>query len=208
MLSTYRTLPRLPLAAGTLVTPRNGSPWPILLRHRRTTIPWRHRRTTPAQRSRVVPSGAPQPLAKHFGALAPRSSQPTNMRCRSISTMLPKATRAVPCLPRLPQYGQLRASRSPLPTGASTLRKVKRLRYAIQRFSAAPTLPRRNPALQWLWPQCYSEARMGFEPTYNGFANRCLTTWLPRRFCRRARARLLALVCASTKDHVLNLLAR
>ena len=24
------------------------------------------------------------------------------------------------------------------------------------------------------------EARIGFEPTYNGFANRCLTTWLPR----------------------------
>ena len=28
-----------------------------------------------------------------------------------------------------------------------------------------------------------SEARIGFEPTYDGFANRCLTTWLPRR-CR------------------------
>ncbi len=25
-----------------------------------------------------------------------------------------------------------------------------------------------------------AEARMGFEPTYNGFAIRCLTTWLPR----------------------------
>jgi hypothetical protein len=22
---------------------------------------------------------------------------------------------------------------------------------------------------------------MGFEPTFDGFANRCLTTWLPRR---------------------------
>jgi hypothetical protein len=27
-----------------------------------------------------------------------------------------------------------------------------------------------------------SEAWMGFEPTYDGFANRCLTTWLPRHF--------------------------
>ncbi len=26
------------------------------------------------------------------------------------------------------------------------------------------------------------EARIGFEPTYGGFANRCLTTWLPRRY--------------------------
>lgn len=26
----------------------------------------------------------------------------------------------------------------------------------------------------------YFEARMGLEPTYNGFANHCLTTWLPR----------------------------
>jgi hypothetical protein len=26
---------------------------------------------------------------------------------------------------------------------------------------------------------------MGFEPTYDGFANRCLTTWLPRRKARR-----------------------
>lgn len=26
-----------------------------------------------------------------------------------------------------------------------------------------------------------AEARTGFEPAYNGFANRCLTTWLPRR---------------------------
>src|SRR4051812_41962286 len=25
------------------------------------------------------------------------------------------------------------------------------------------------------------EAWMGFEPTYDGFANRCLTTWPPRR---------------------------
>src|SRR5580704_12016961 len=28
------------------------------------------------------------------------------------------------------------------------------------------------------------EVRMGFEPTYVGFANRCLTTWLPHHlFC-------------------------
>jgi hypothetical protein len=26
-----------------------------------------------------------------------------------------------------------------------------------------------------------SEVRTGFEPAYNGFANRCLTTWLPHR---------------------------
>ena len=25
---------------------------------------------------------------------------------------------------------------------------------------------------------------MGFEPTYDGFANRCLTTWLPRRYAQ------------------------
>gem|GEM_PF-4660529 len=25
-----------------------------------------------------------------------------------------------------------------------------------------------------------SEARTGLEPAYDGFANRCLTTWLPR----------------------------
>jgi hypothetical protein len=25
----------------------------------------------------------------------------------------------------------------------------------------------------------YAEVRTGFEPAYNGFANRCLTTWLP-----------------------------
>ena len=29
------------------------------------------------------------------------------------------------------------------------------------------------------------EARTGFEPAYNGFANRCLTTWLPRHFRQR-----------------------
>lgn len=28
---------------------------------------------------------------------------------------------------------------------------------------------------------------MGFEPTYNGFANRCLTTWLPRRKAQSRR---------------------
>jgi hypothetical protein len=27
----------------------------------------------------------------------------------------------------------------------------------------------------------YFEARMGLEPTYNGFANHCLTAWLPRQ---------------------------
>ena len=27
----------------------------------------------------------------------------------------------------------------------------------------------------------FSEVRTGFEPAYNGFANRCLTTWLPHR---------------------------
>ncbi len=31
-----------------------------------------------------------------------------------------------------------------------------------------------------------SEVRTGFEPAYNGFANRCLTTWLPHRRYRRA----------------------
>ena len=29
-----------------------------------------------------------------------------------------------------------------------------------------------------------AEARTGFEPAYDGFANRCLTTWLPRRKAR------------------------
>ena len=29
---------------------------------------------------------------------------------------------------------------------------------------------------------------MGFEPTYNGFANRCLTTWLPHRTLPRSRS--------------------
>ena len=32
-----------------------------------------------------------------------------------------------------------------------------------------------------------SEARIGFEPTYDGFANRCLTTWLPRRLTATLR---------------------
>ena len=30
-------------------------------------------------------------------------------------------------------------------------------------------------------PQANSEARTGFEPAFDGFANRCLTTWLPRQ---------------------------
>jgi hypothetical protein len=36
----------------------------------------------------------------------------------------------------------------------------------------------------------FFEARMGFEPTYNGFANRCLTTWLPRQIDRERRIAL------------------
>src|SRR5438105_1510897 len=35
------------------------------------------------------------------------------------------------------------------------------------------------------WPS--AEAWMGFEPTYDGFANRCLTAWLPRRDLRPGR---------------------
>ena len=31
-----------------------------------------------------------------------------------------------------------------------------------------------------------SEVRTGFEPAYNGFANRCLTTWLPHLAWKRA----------------------
>lgn len=42
---------------------------------------------------------------------------------------------------------------------------------------------------------------MGFEPTYNGFANRCLTTWLPRR-SSFSGARLHASAFASTKDEL------
>jgi hypothetical protein len=36
---------------------------------------------------------------------------------------------------------------------------------------------------------------MGFEPTYVGFANRCLTTWLPHRF--------LVVLCACTTANVI-----
>jgi len=32
------------------------------------------------------------------------------------------------------------------------------------------------------------EVRMGFEPTYDGFANRCLTTWLPHQPALSGRA--------------------
>src|SRR5262245_39596230 len=43
-------------------------------------------------------------------------------------------------------------------------------------FVAARTHPRRATALR-----AVAEAWMGFEPTCDGFANHCLTTWLPRR---------------------------
>ena len=35
--------------------------------------------------------------------------------------------------------------------------------------------------------QRYVEVRTGFEPAYNGFANRCLTTWLPHHEIFRGR---------------------
>lgn len=51
-----------------------------------------------------------------------------------------------------------------------------------------------------LLTQVKKQAAVGFEPTYNGFANRCLATWLPRRFGHYDGARLLAHASASTKD--------
>ena len=39
---------------------------------------------------------------------------------------------------------------------------------------------------------------MGFEPTYDGFANRCLTTWLPRHEGADRERRLLAEPLVST----------
>ena len=54
---------------------------------------------------------------------------------------------------------------APLRTGPFAAARYRE----YQNRTLAPT--RQHPNL---------EARMGFEPTYNGFANHCLTTWLPR----------------------------
>src|ERR1044071_1043642 len=35
------------------------------------------------------------------------------------------------------------------------------------------------------------EARVGIEPTHKAFAEPCLTTWPPRRFCRKENSALL-----------------
>jgi hypothetical protein len=54
---------------------------------------------------------------------------------------------------------------------------------AIPELREAPEEPAANDESPRGWARGGPdfEARIGFEPTCDGFANRCLTTWLPRR---------------------------
>src|SRR5579883_417545 len=45
---------------------------------------------------------------------------------------------------------------------------------------------------------------MGFEPTYDGFANRCLTTWLPHRACLSVGAPLQTIACFAPGPRLLS----
>ena len=78
------------------------------------------------------------------------------------------------------------------PSGTSTWQALNvggsaRCSPLSQRHSAQPV-----PIGQSIGPsqaplfQRESEVRTGFEPAYNGFANRCLTTWLPHLAWKRA----------------------
>jgi hypothetical protein len=52
---------------------------------------------------------------------------------------------------------------------------------AVATEASAPQTPSASTEDSPAIPGRSTEARIGFEPTYDGFANRCLTTWLPRR---------------------------
>ena len=45
--------------------------------------------------------------------------------------------------------------------------------------------PRPSSRKPFLLKLSFAEVRTGFEPAYNGFANRCLTAWLPHRGLKR-----------------------
>ncbi len=80
--------------------------------------------------------------------------------------MSTKAMRTIPAsaLPRLPTKGLPELPRVPrIVTGRDESKRA---------HLKSPTIP---------------EVRMGFEPTYDGFANRCLTTWLPHHLPFRGR---------------------
>ena len=66
----------------------------------------------------------------------------------------------------------LRASQPRCPVKAYQLRTR---RSVATWYLPAPSAPPSAELFQLL-----REAWIGFEPTYDGFANRCLTTWLPR----------------------------
>ncbi len=58
------------------------------------------------------------------------------------------------------------------------------LQFARQRLrseSDAGDLLQQSLGRDWGWDLQGPEVRTGFEPAYNGFANRCLTAWLPHR---------------------------
>ena len=75
------------------------------------------------------------------------------------------------------------------PPGASTSRRIAGCNFSLEVHPTLGAVTSRAPRFSAI-----SEAWMGFEPTYDGFANRCLTTWLPRhperspRGSRSARA--------------------
>jgi hypothetical protein len=47
--------------------------------------------------------------------------------------------------------------------------------------NGAPRSEARRIAIMWYATNFREEARAGIEPANSGFADRCLTTWLPRR---------------------------
>ena len=125
--------------------------------------------------SQVTPAGPPTTAAPKSGGVPP------SLKARAGATLAHRRTRAPPRRAELRDARPHSRPRDRTPQRTGALATAEGQPHPKRAPRAPETRRLRSPSFS---PSC-AEVRTGFEPAYNGFANRCLTAWLPHHAWKR-----------------------